>query len=158
MEKLSQRAKDSRQAVDDLLTSVPDKFKSEEAKSALGQIYKDYSMVPGLEAEAVKAKELLKKKSFTLAELNAVKREMDTAFNIYKKSSEVSSGLKAKGLNNIRVKLKNFIEETSAKMAEKYGNDSLKLIQDLNNETAVSYTLADAISKKDSADYAKELV
>ena len=61
------------------------------------------------------------------------------------------AGQKAEGLQNIRNGIKTFIEDKAAEN----GVPNLRM---MNNETAVSYALANGIQKKESADYIRSIL
>lgn len=148
---LVNRSKQSKQAVDDSLSLVKTRVKSDAAKKALQQSLDDVDNLAWLEDKAVEIKALLKKKDFSLSELNQVKRLLDDQYNLYTKSGDAASGIKAEGLRNIRSQIRKTIE-TEAKKS--WVNN----IAALNNETQVARTLADAIGRKDSAEAVRELL
>jgi len=52
--------------------------------------------VAGLEDDAAKTLALLNKDTYTLSELNQVKRILDDQYNLYTKTGDPTAGLKAK--------------------------------------------------------------
>lgn len=119
------------------------------AKKALQEMYDSIVDVPWMEEMTQKVSELMWKETHTLAELDEMKTLFDDIFDIYKNSWEVKAQKTAKWLNNIRNKLKTFIEEQAE--AEWLWN-----VKMLNNEIQVSHILRDWIMKKDSADAVRE--
>lgn len=148
---LLSRADDSKQAVDDSLALIQTKVSSDVAKKWLQQTYDDISKLAWREDDAAEILGLLKKKKYTLSELNQAKRLLDKEYNLYTKAWLETSGSKIEGIRNIRQQIRKQIE-VEAKKAW------VKNIALLNNETQVSRTLADAISKKESADAVRELL
>ena len=55
-----------------------------------------------MESKVAEIDTLLAKGEYSLPELNAIKRELDQTYNVYKQSGEVSANLKAQGLNKVR--------------------------------------------------------
>lgn len=78
----------SRQAVDDSLLAVSGTVRSNVAKNALQQSYDDVSKIAGLEDEASRILSLLNKDTYTLSELNQVKRILDDQYNLYTKTGD----------------------------------------------------------------------
>lgn len=143
----------SKSAVDTSLASVKKTYDLPVAKQAVNQLFDKISEVPGLEKETAKIVEQFGKKELTLSELNALKRQIDNTYDIYKASSygDPKAGLVAKGLNNMRTEIKTFIETQAKK-------EGLPSIADLNNQTAVAKALSINIGKKESSEMARELI
>ena len=148
---LTQYSNESKKALDWLLASSKSKHNVSSAKRALENIRASYADTPWLESKFAKVDQLLSKDAYTLTELNAIKREMDDAYNLFKSSWGETAGLKAEWLRNIRKDIRKYIEDVAD--AEWLWN-----VKMLNNETSVSRTLADAVSRKDSADIAREML
>lgn len=122
------------------LASVPGTFVTEKIpgmKQMLAQL-DDMFRYPGLEDELAAVKRLGIKGSLTLTELNEVKRLVDTADFIFKKSNEVKGSLLAQGASKIRHNLKSFIE----KAAEDAGVPGIK---EMNMRTMLSKEILDEI-------------
>lgn len=146
---LISRAEQSKQAVDDSLAAVYGTVQSNIAKNALQQSYDDVSKIAGLEDEASRILELLNKDTYTLSELNQVKRILDDQYNLFTKTGDPTAWLKAKWLQGIRQQLRQTIEDVASKAG-------IKNIKALNNETQIARWMADAIARKDSADAVRE--
>lgn len=87
----------------------------------------------------------------TLSELNQVKREMDRNLSMFTLAGDVKAGNVKQGLANIRSDLRKFIET-------KASDAGIPNVRAMNNETAVSHKLAEAIGKKEDADAIRQLV
>lgn len=148
---LLDRAKQSRQAVDDSLATITTATESAAAKKALQQTYDDISKIAWLEDDAATALRLLGKDKYTPLEKNQIKRILDDQYNLYTKTGDPAAWLKAKWLQTVRRELKTAIENE----AEKAG---IKNIKALNNETQIARGMADAIARKDSADAVREML
>lgn len=135
----------------ELLATSETTYKSPAAKKALQNLYDSIDDIPWLEEEAWKISKLLKKSKYTLSELDNVKSIMDDAYNLYTTAWTETAWLKAKWLRNIRKELRKFIED---KATEEW----LWNIKMINNEISVAHWLKEWISKKDSADAARELL
>lgn len=146
---LISRAEHSKQAVDDSLAAVSGTVQSNIAKNALQQSYDDVSKIAGLEDEASRILALLNKDTYTLTELNQVKRILDDQYNLFTKTGDPTAWLKAKWLQGIRQQLRQTIEDVADKAW-------IKNIKALNNETQIARGMADAIARKDSADAVRE--
>ena len=148
---LTQYSDESKKALDWLLASSKSKHNVSSAKRALENIRASYADTPWLESKFAKVDQLLSKDAYTLTELNAIKREMDDAYNLFKSSWGETAWLKAEWLRNIRKDIRKYIEDVA-------DVEWLWNVKMLNNETSVSRTLADAVSRKDSADIAREML
>ena len=151
VEQLIKHSDESKGIVDWLLWSSTTKHNIPAAKTALNNLYKDIKNIPWLEWKADDIANLLKKDTYTLSELNEIKRELDDIYNLYTRAGGESAGLKSQWLRNIRAEIRKYIEKQATD--EWLGN-----IKMLNNETSISRTLADAINKKDSADLSREIL
>lgn len=149
-EQLIQHAEKTKWAVDETLATIKWTYKSPVAKKALLQLRNDIEWISGLEWKVKELDNMLAKWEYTLSDLNWIKRELDNTYNIYTKSWDPTSSLKAEWLRNIRSDLRRFIE----KEADKFGVN----VRKLNNETSVARWLADGIMRKDSADWVRELL
>ena len=149
--KLEQHSKDSKWMVDKILASSKSTHETPVAKKALEKILDDVKSVPWLEAKAQNIENLLSKNSYTLSELNQIKRELDDTYNMYTKAWGETAWLKSEWLRNIRKELKTFIEKQST-------TEWLWNIKMLNNETQIAKELSDAITRKESADVAREML
>lgn len=85
--------------------------------------------------------DLLAKDSYSLTELNDIKRLADNELNIFAKTGVLKESATAKGLNNVRDELKTLIENKAAEN----GFDSVK---QLNKETQVSFEISKALKKR----------
>lgn len=146
---LLSRADKSYKAVDDSLASISGAVTSPTAKKALQQTYDDLSKIAWLEDEAQNILKLISKDKFTLSELNKVKRILDDQYNIYTKTGDPTAWMKAKWLQKIRSTIQKTIEDEAETLW-------VKNIKSLNNETQIARGMADAISRKDSADAVRE--
>lgn len=123
----------------------------ESAKKSLQVIKDQIEWVPGLEKRLARVEELMWKSQHTLSELDEIKSILDDTVSIYKTDWAVGGGMMKKGLDNVRKDLRKYIEDAATK--EWLGNIKL-----LNNETQIAKALEDAISRKDSADAAREIL
>ena len=123
----------------------------ESAKKSLQVIKDQIEWVPWLEKQLARVEELMWKSKHTLSELDEIKSILDDTVKIYKTDWAVGGGMMKKGLDNVRKDLRKYIEDAATK--EWLGNVKL-----LNNETQIAKALEDAISRKDSADAARELL
>lgn len=151
IKKLDQAGKESKWMVDWMLAQSRTTHNITEAEEALFQIAWDIENLPWMWAEFATVIWKLKDWGYTLSELNAIKRDIDRFYTIYKKSWDVKEWLKAQWLDNIRKWIKTYIEEAAQK-------EWLWNIKLLNNETAMANWLRDAISKKESADAVREFL
>lgn len=152
-------AQQSKSAVDNLLAWSNKTYQFPEASRAIEDMYNTIMDVPWLWEQADELISLIKwADNYRLSELQSIKRQMDDIYNIYKTSWDVKAWVKAKWLNNLRVKVKRFIEE---KAIEEWlwGMKNWKnVVQLLNNQTQIAKWLEEAISRKESADFARELI
>jgi len=121
------------------------------AKKSLKAIYDTISDVPWLENKVKRVEELMAKEQHTLSELDEIKSILDDTVSIYTNAGDVKAWAVKKWLDAVRKDLRKYIEDAASK--EWLGN-----IKMLNNETQVAKWLQDAISRKDSADAARELL
>lgn len=145
---LEQIATQSKKGLDDGLKSIDNVFAiSDEALpagQALDFLRNHYKNFPtGNEAKVARISTLIKKKNITLSEMNEVKRLLDDADVIYRRSNDVKAGVTAEGLSNVRNKLKTLIEVE----AEKRGFAGVKA---MNKETQLSRELLEAIVKSET--------
>ena len=91
------------------------------------------------------------KDKHTLSELDEVKSILDDTVDLYTNVGDVRAWANKKWLDLVRKDLKKYIEDAAEK--EWLGN-----IKMLNNETQIAKGLQDAISRKDSADAAREML
>lgn len=122
-------------------TYTPDQVPN--VKKGLDVILKGVEDVPGLENEAKIIKELSQKTEYTLSDIQQAKELIDENTNIYSKLGSVKETSQAKGLDNIRGNLKEFIEKEVE--AKTNGKTSIK---NLNNEVQTSYAIEDAIKNR----------
>ncbi len=152
---LENRAMQSKKAVDDSL-AVIDKttlntYKNVDIDKALTQVKNDLEWIAWMESKLKEVNDLLWKWKYTLTEANKAKRILDEQYNLYKQSWGETAWVKAEWLRNVRQNIREFIEKT----AEKNWVNNIKL---LNNETSVAKSLSNAITKKESSDYVRELL
>jgi hypothetical protein len=124
--------------------SVKEKFRKTEIPTyyeALGEIKKQITDVPGLQADNYIVDALLKKKILSLEDVQQAKELMDKHFSLYKVVGDVKEGVAKTGLANIRGSLKSFIEN---KVKNNTGAD----ISDLNNNVATARSIQDAIETR----------
>jgi hypothetical protein len=123
-----------------------------QATQALQNMVKDMKNVPWMETELANVMSKINPNwKYTLVEAQAIKEDLDRFYNIYKQSWEVSAGIKAQWLNNIRRNVKTAIEQ----QAEKEWLVNVKM---LNNEISMSKWLSEAIKYKEASDLRSELV
>ena len=148
---LDDYAKKAKSLKTELLATSDNLYDAPAAKKALENLYDSIDDIPWLEEDAWKIGKLLKKSKYTLSELDNIKSMMDDAYNLYTTAWTETAWLKAKWLRNIRKELRKFIED---KATEEW----LWNVKMINNEISVAKWLQDWISKKDSADAARELL
>lgn len=123
----------------------------ESANKSLQAIRSTIDWVPWLENKLARVDELLAKWKHTLSELDEIKSILDDTIDIYTNAWDVRAWAVKEWLDKVRKDLRKYIEDA----AEKEWLGNIKL---LNNETQVSNSLKDAISRKDSADAAREML
>jgi hypothetical protein len=133
------------------LNTSTTEYEQSVAKKALQNMYDDLAKTPWLEDKADDIAKLLKKEKYTLSELDRIKSTMDDMYNLYTQAWWETAWLKAEWLRNIRRDLRKFIED---KATEEW----LWNIKMINNEISVARWLRDWISRKDSADAAREML
>lgn len=111
------------------------------ALKTLDVLIDDLKGVVGMEEKLAELTKLRGQSSFSVAELNEIKRLGDNLSNIYKTTGAVKDSAKAQGLANVRNELKTLIENEAAKQ----GFDNVK---QLNKETQVSKEISDALKKR----------
>ena len=148
---LDDYAKKAKSLKTELLKTSDNLYDAGAAKKALQNMYDDIAKTPWLESKADDIANLLKKEKYTLSELDNIKSMMDDMYNLYTSAWTETAWLKAEWLRNIRKELRKFIED---KATEEW----LWNIKMINNEISVARWLWDWISKKDSADAARELL
>lgn len=141
-------ANNAKDIVDELLAASDDVFDSPEATEILNGLIKHADWVPGMESTVSTLKSMLKADGkYTLAELNAIKRQLDKSpLNPFNKwFGDVKSSFTAEWMANLRKVVKEQIEDG----AERLG---LGDIRALNNEIVVANKLADGIRNKDATE------
>jgi len=123
----------------------------ESANKSLDVIHNTIKDVPWLEKKLARVEELMSKQKHTLSELDEIKSILDDTVSIYTNAWDVRWWAVKKWLDLVRKDLKKYIEDAATK--EWLGNVKL-----LNNETQIAKALEDAISRKDSADAAREIL
>lgn len=121
------------------------------ANESLKLIYDTISDVPWLEKTTQRVSELMWKDKFTWKEADEIKTILDDTFSIFTNAWDVKAWAIKKWLANVRRELKVAIEEWAKK-------EWLWDIKMLNNEIQIARWLKDWISKKDSADVAREML
>mgnify|MGYP007115352204 CR=1 FL=1 len=121
------------------------------ANESLKLIYDTISDVPWLEKTTQRVSELMWKDKFTWKEADEIKTILDDTFSIFTNAWDVKAWAIKKWLANVRRDLKVAIEEWAKK-------EWLWDIKMLNNEIQIARWLKDWISKKDSADVAREML
>jgi len=121
------------------------------AKKSLQVIRDTIDWVPWLEDRLARVDELLGKEQHTLAELDEIKSILDDTKNLYTVVWNPKSWAINDWLIKVRKDLRKYIEDAAEK--EWLGN-----IKMLNNETQIAKWLQDWISRKDSADAAREML
>lgn len=149
--KLWEHAKKSHALKKEVLGTSETLHNVESAKKSLKAMYNQVKKVPWLEEKAQRISELYSKDGLTLSELDEVKSLLDDTISIYTNAWDVRAWALKEWLDNVRKDLRKYIETE----AEKEGLGNIRL---LNNETQVSKSLQDAISRKDSADAAREML
>lgn len=144
-------AKKSHQLKREVLWASETLHEVDSAKKSLEAIYDTIKDVPWLENKIKRVEELMAKEKHTLSELDEIKSILDDTVSIYTNAGDVKAWAVKKGLDAVRKDLRKYIEDASTK--EWLGN-----VKMLNNETQVAKGLQDAISRKDSADAARELL
>ena len=152
---LERLAKQNKQIVDNSLKAIPWTYKNEAVNEILSFMRKDFSWVPGQKEVVNRISELFKKatkwKGLTLTEINEVKRIVDRQLNLFTQTWDVRAWATKEWLTKLRWEVQKFIENTASK--QWFNN-----IKQLNKNTQVNMTLADAITRKDAADQARELL
>ena len=123
----------------------------ESAKKSLQIIRDTIEDVPWLENRLKRVDELLGKEQHTLAELDEIKSILDDTKNLYTTVWNPKAWAVNEWLIKVRQDLRKYIEDAAEK--EWLGN-----IKMLNNETQIAKWLQDWISRKDSADAAREML
>lgn len=123
----------------------------ESANKSLEAVHNTIKDVPWLEKKLARVEELMGKQQHTLSELDEIKSILDDTVSIYTNAWDVKAWAVKKWMDIVRKDLKKYIEDAATK--EWLGNVKL-----LNNETQIAKALEDAISRKDSADAARELL
>lgn len=121
------------------------------ANESLKLIYDTIADVPWLEKTTKRVSELMWKDKFTWKEADEIKTILDDTFSIFTNAWDVKAWAIKKWLANVRRELKVAIEEWAKK-------EWLWDIKMLNNEIQIARWLKDWISKKDSADVAREML
>jgi len=111
------------------------------AQKTLDVLIKDLDGVIGMETTLDRLTKMRGQTSFSIAELNEIKRLGDDLSAIYKTTGIVKDSAKAQGLANVRSELKTLIENE----ASKQGFDAVKA---LNKETQVSFEISKALKKR----------
>lgn len=151
IQKLWEHAKKSHALKKEVLKQSETLHNVDSAKKSLEAMYEQVKWVPWLEEKAQRIGELYNKDWLTLSELDEVKSLLDDTINIYTNAGDVRAWALKEWLDNVRKNLRKYIETE----ADKEGLWNIRL---LNNETQVSRSLQDAISRKDSADAAREML
>ena len=125
--------------------------KVESADKALEVVYNTIKDTPWLEKKAARIEELMAKENKSLSELDEIRWILWDTMPIYKNSWEVGAGATKEWLSKIYNDLKTYIEKAA-------DTEWIWNIKMLNNETQISHSLADAISKKDSADAVRDFL
>lgn len=123
----------------------------ESARKSLQVVYDTIKDVPWLENRLARVESLMSKEKHTLSELDEIKSILDDTKKIYTNAGDVKAWAIMDWLDNVRKDLRKYIEDAATK--EWLGN-----VKMLNNETQIAKWLQDAISRKDSADMAREML
>jgi len=123
----------------------------ESANKSLNAIYQTIKDVPWLEKKLSRVEALMWKQQHTLAELDEIKSILDDTIDIYTNAWDVRAWAVKDWLDLVRKDLKKYIENEATK-------EWLWNVKLLNNETQIAKSLQDAISRKDSADAAREML
>ena len=121
------------------------------ANKSLEIIHNTIDWVPWLEKRLARVEELMWKEKHTLAELDEIKSILDDTVSIYTNAWDVRAWAVKDWLDKVRKDLRKYIEDAAT-------NEWLGNVKMLNNETQISKALEDAISRKDSADAAREML
>ncbi len=161
---LQSDARWSKKVVDEALKADTTTKFSQSADEALDVLRKQTSDVPWLKKEFNRFRELAFKNKkwewLTQTEKNEVKRGLDDFINIFKDTWEIIAWTNKVWASNIRKALQGSIEKqaknkNSLDILEKAGFENLKAA---NKNTQVSFTLAEAIARKDASDQASALI
>ena len=123
----------------------------ESARKSLNAIHDTIQDVPWLEQKLSRVEELMAKDKHTLSELDEIKSILDDTVKIYTNAGDVKAWAVKEWLDNVRKELRKYIEDAATK-------EWLWNVKLLNNETQIAKWLQDAISRKDSADMAREML
>ena len=151
---LNALAKKSKDEVDTSLANVKERFKNvEPVEEALDFVRSKFSEAPWLKNEINRMSELLAKSQkwewLALSEINEVKRTIDTFVSPFTTTGTEKAA--QQWIANLRRDIKWFIE---VKSKEAW----IKSIQQLNKNTQINTTLAQAITRKEASDQAREIL
>lgn len=155
IKQLEKLANNSKNKVDKSIAWVKWTFKSEPVDEILTFLRKDLSDVPWQKETINRVSELFTKSSkwewLTLKEIQEVKRLADKQLGLFTIAWDVRAWATKEWLSKLRWQIQKFIET-------KADDAWIKNIKQLNKDTQVNRTLIDAITRKDSADQARELL
>ena len=114
-----------------------------EYKEALDAVLSDIKDTAGNAKEVARVEALANKKVLRLEDIQAAKEIIDENMNIYSKSGDVKSAVKAKGLDKLRSSMRSFIEDEVAK-----NTDGAVDINKLNNDVMTTYAIQEAIENQ----------
>jgi len=145
--KVGNIATQSKKAVDTGLAKITKQYTAKEvpaAKQAIQVLANTFKGTVGNEEIMKTLAGYAKKKNLTLSDVNAIKRLVDRNIAIYKTTGDIKGGAVAKGLGNVRDRLKVFIETEAKK-------NGFKNVRALNKDTQVATEIKNAIIKKEAA-------
>lgn len=124
----------------------------ESADWILDTVYNLIAETPWLEQKTARVSELLSKRgNYTLSELDEIKTIWDEILQLFKNNWELKAWVSKMWLWNLRADLRKYIEDAATK-------EWLWNIKMLNNEIQVAKALEQWISRKDSADMARDML
>lgn len=138
-------------AVRDEVKKVPTVYKKQSVprvEESLRMLKNEVTDVLGQEKVLDTVNTLLKKKSYTLSDIQKTKELLDKQFDLYKATGDVKAGQTKTGLANVRKELKQFIEKevedtTGAKIA------------DLNNNVATGQNIKKLAEKRSTRGFTR---
>lgn len=154
---LKTRGADAKKKVDEGLNAIKDTYdirnfqKATPAGKILDILEQNFTGVPGNDDILGVIQHLKGKQKLNLTDMNAIKRLVDRELELFSKSGDVKSGATARGLENLRSQLQEFIE-INAK------GRGFEDVAQLNKEVQVSRAISDAIRRKTASSDRNRLV
>lgn len=141
---LAEYARMTKSSVDEGLANIQTPIPASELQSAnqiLGVLSDTFEGVPGNDVILNRIRDLAQKDTYTLSELNDIKRLVDSELGIFSRAGDIKGGATSKGLFNLRDELKTEIETIAAK-------NGFEDVKALNKETQVATEISKAINKR----------